>query len=75
MSHNTQNEIIQIMANQIIRYITANILNNFYSIISVIKNSKKQLSFCIRWVDKFRVSHKQFLGFYEVPNIKKLKTC
>ena len=29
MSHDTQNEIIQILANQITRYITANIPNNY----------------------------------------------
>ena len=33
MSHDIQNEIIQTMENQMTRYITANIWNNFYSII------------------------------------------
>ena len=66
-------KIIQTMANQITSHIAANIGNNFYSIISdkyrEISN-KKQLSFCIHWVDKFFVTHKEFLEFYEVPNIK-----
>ena len=73
MSHDIQNEIFQIMANQITRDITANIWNNFYSIIcdecTDIAN-KGQLSFCIRWFDKFLVAHGEFLGFYEVSNIK-----
>ena len=72
MSHDIQNEIIQIMVNQITRDITAN-RNNFYSIIcdeyTDISN-REQLSFCIRWVDKFLVAHGEFLRFYEVPNIK-----
>ena len=53
--------------------IAVNIRNNFYSIIcdeyTDISN-KEQLSFCIRWVDKFLVAHEEFLGFYEVPNTK-----
>ena len=61
------------MANQITRDITANFQNNFYSIIcdeyTGISN-KEQLSLCIRWVNKFLVAHEEFLGFYEVPNIK-----
>ena len=72
MSHDIQNEIIQIMVNQITRDITAN-RNNFFSIIcdeyTDISN-REQLSFCIRWVDKFLVVHREFLRFYEVPNIK-----
>ena len=73
MSHNIQNEIIQTMANQITLDTTANIRNNLYSVIcnkyTDILN-KEQLSFCIRWVDKFIVAPEEFLGFYKVPNIK-----
>ena len=73
ISHDVQNEIIQSMANQITRDITANIRNNFYSIIcdeyTDILN-KQQLPFCIPWVDKFLVVHEEFSGFYEVPKIK-----
>ena len=74
MSHDIQNKIIQTMTNQITSDIATNIGNNFYSIISdkyrEISN-KKQLSFCIHWVDKFFVTHKEFLEFYEVPDIKR----
>ena len=73
MSNDIQNEIIQTMANRITRDITANIQNNFHSIIcdkyTDISN-KEQVSFCICWVDKFPAAHEEFLGFYKVPNIK-----
>ena len=32
--------------------------------------NKEQLSFCIRWVDNLFNSYEEFLGFYEIPNIK-----
>ena len=73
MSHDNQNEIIQIMANQITRDITANIGNNLYSIICdeyADISKKEHSSFCIHWVDKFLAALEEFLGFYEVPNIK-----
>ena len=73
ISQDIHNEIIQIIANQITCDIAANIRNNFYSIMydeyTDISN-KEQLSFYIRWVNKFLVAHEEFLGFYEVPNIK-----
>ena len=68
MSNDIQNKIIQTMANQITCDITANILNKFYSIIC--DEYEEQLSFCIRWVGKFLVAREEFLGFYEVPDIK-----
>ena len=61
------------MANQITRDITANIRDNFYSIICdeyTGISDKEHFSFCIRWVDKFLVTHEELLGFYEVPYIK-----
>ena len=71
MGHNIQ--IVQTMANQITQDITATIWNNFYLIkcdeYTDISN-QEQLSFCIRWVDKFLPAHEELLGFYEVPNIK-----
>ena len=56
------------MANQMTRDITANIRNNFYSIIRdeyTDISSKEQSSLCIRWVDKFLVVQEEFLGFYK----------
>ena len=32
--------------------------------------SNKEQLFCMGWVDKFLIAHEEFLGFYEVPNIK-----
>ena len=73
LSHDIQNEIIMIMAHQIIRDICEKILKSFYAIIcdeyTDISN-KEQLTFYLRWVDDcFRV-REEFLGFYEVKNIK-----
>ena len=71
MGHNIQ--IVQTMANQITQDITANIWNNFYLIIydeyTDISN-QEQLSFCIRWVDKFLPAHEELLGFYEDSDMK-----
>ena len=33
-------------------------------------SNKQQLSICVRWVDENLNPHEDFLGFYEVPNIK-----
>ena len=33
-------------------------------------SNKQQLSICVRWVDEDLNTHEDFLGFYEVPNIK-----
>ena len=54
-SHDTQNEIIAIMANHVIRDLVSEIRGGFFSIIcdeyTDISN-KEQLTICIRWVDK-----------------------
>eukprot|EP00795_Rhopilema_esculentum_P001416 gene1416-15834_t len=33
-------------------------------------SNKQQLSFCARWVDQDLNACEDFLGFYEIPNIK-----
>ena len=73
LSHDIQNEIIMLMAHQIIRGICEKIQKSFYAIIcdeyTDISN-KEQLTLCLRWVDDcFRV-REDFIGFYEVKNIK-----
>ena len=71
-SHDIQNEIIAIMANHVIRDLVSEIRGAFFSIIcdehTDISN-KEQLTICIRWVDKELEAHKDFLGFYSVPDI------
>ena len=71
-SHDTQNEIVAIMANHVIRDLVSEIRGGFFSIIcdeyTDISN-KEQLTICIRWVDKELQAHEDFLGFYNVPDI------
>ena len=72
-SHDIQNEIIMLMAHQIVRDISENIRNSFYAIICdeyTDVSNKEQLTFCLRWVDDCFNIREEFLGFYEVKNIK-----
>ena len=65
-SHDTQNEIIAIMANHVIRDLVSEIRGGFFSIIcdeyTDISN-KEQLTICIRWIDKELGAYEDFLGF------------
>ena len=36
----------------------------------IILSPEEQLTFCLRWVDESFNDHEDFLGFYEVLNIK-----
>lgn len=73
LSHDIQNEILQIMSNTILRDLAKDIRPNFYSIIcdeyTDITN-KEQMSFCLRWVNEEIGAREDFLGFYNVPNIE-----
>ena len=61
------------MANQILSGMADQIRGSYFSIIydeyTDISN-KEQLTFCLGWVDESFNDHEEFLGFYEVPNIK-----
>ena len=61
------------MANQILSGMADQLRCSYFSIIcdeyTDISN-KGQLKFCLRWVDESFNEHEDFLGFYEVPNIK-----
>ena len=53
-SHDAQNEVLNIMANNVIRDLLKSVGTNWYSITADKYTdvwNKKQLSFCIRWVD------------------------
>ena len=71
-SHDIQNEIVALMANEVIRDLLKKIGESYYSLIcdeyTDIAN-KEQLTLCLRWVDNELVAHEDFLGFYEIPNI------
>ena len=63
-SHNIQNEIITIRS-------------NFFSIIAdeyTDINNQEQLTICVGWVDDTLEAHKDFLGFYLIPD-QNAKTC
>ena len=59
------------MANHIIRDLVSEIRGGFFSIIcdEYTDISNKQLTICIRWVDRKLEAHEDFLGFYNVPDI------
>ena len=71
--HDTQNEIITLMAFTIVRDTAKNINNSlFYSIISdevTDCNNKEQLNICFRWVLKSFGTHEDSIGIYNVDNI------
>jgi len=72
--HDYQNELLQIMANQALWKKLTEVKNsNFYSIMcdeyTDISN-KEQLSICVCWVDDNLEAHEDFLGYYQVTNIK-----
>lgn len=72
-SHDIQNEILKLMAHQILRDLTDDIRDSFYATIcdeyTDISNTE-QLTLCLRWVDEVFNVHEDFLGFYEVEDIK-----
>ena len=69
-----QNELITLMANEVLRSKLCLIkLSKFFSIMCdeyTDVSNKEQLSFCIRWIDKNICPVEDFLGYYELPNIK-----
>lgn len=72
ISHESQNEIISIMANQLQRDLVRDIEKSFFSIIAdeyTDISNKEQLVVCLRWVDLNLEAHEDFLGFYHIPNI------
>ena len=70
-SHDIQNEILSLMANEVIRDLLKQIGENYYSLIcdeyTDIANNE-QLTLCLRWVDNELVAHEDFLGFYKIPD-------
>ena len=60
------------MANHVIRDLVLKISGGFFSIRCdeyTDSSNKEQLTIWIRWVDKELEAHKDFLGFYNVPEI------
>lgn len=72
VSHDLQNEVISIMANQLHRDLVRDISNSFFSTIAdeyTDVSNNQQLVICLRWIDQNLDAHKDFLGFYHIPNI------
>ena len=70
-SHEIQNEIISIMANNVIRDLVADIRCGFFAIIAdeyTDVSNKERLTICIRWIDKSLEVHEDFLGFFSIPD-------
>ena len=72
-SHDIQNELLKLMAHQILRDLTDEMRDSFYATIcdeyTDISNNE-QLTLCLRWVDELFNIHEDFLGFYQLENIK-----
>ena len=70
--HNTiQNEMMKIMALQVLREVAQNIQSaDFYSIMgdeATDISNVSQLVICLRWVDDDLVAHDEFIGLKEMP--------
>ena len=74
-THNEyQDELLNIMASQVLRKKLYDINNSKMFAVMCDEytdiSNKQQLSFCVRWVDEALNSHEDFLGFYEITNIR-----
>ena len=68
-----QNELLNLMANEVLRTkLNAIKQSKFYSTMCDEYDvaNKEQLSFCLRWIDENLCAREDFLGYYELPNIK-----
>ena len=72
--HEIQNELLDLMARQVVRSKVMTIEKNRYFAIMadkyIDKSNKEQLSFCVRTVADSLEPAEEFLGFYELENIK-----
>ena len=69
-----QNELLRIMSQHTLRKLLESIFQSrFFAIMCdeyTDVSNKEQLSFCIRWVENQLTIHEDFIGFYEVRDIK-----
>ena len=68
-----QNEMLKVMALQILRDVAANIRNStFFSIMAdetTDKTNREQVVICLRWVDDNLLPHEDFIGMHKVDKI------
>lgn len=72
-SHDIQNEILTLMSHHVLREIVNDIRSHFFSLLGdeyTDISNKEQLSICLRWVTENLDVNEDFLGFYEIQNIK-----
>ena len=72
-SHNIQNEMLILMAHQIICELSDEVRSTFFATIYdkyTDVSNKEQLTICLRWVDDYFQSHQDFFGFYKLKDIK-----
>ena len=61
------------MTHEIVRDLSDEIRETFFATIwdeYTDVSNKEQLIICLRWVDDYLESHEDFMGFYEITNIK-----
>ncbi|KAJ8032513.1 Zinc finger MYM-type protein 1 [Holothuria leucospilota] len=72
-SRDIQNEIVRIMATDILRDIADSVSDaKFFSSLAdecTDAFNKEQLTICLRWIDQALEPNEDFVGFNEVPNI------
>lgn len=76
-SHEMQNEMLKVMALQILRDVAANIRNSTFSCIvadeTTDKTNREQVVICLRWVDDDLLPHEDFIGMHKVDKIDAAK--
>ena len=74
LHQNYQNELLTIMSQHVLRQLVDDITKSqFFAIMCdeyTDLSNKEQLSFCVRWVDQQLKVHEDFIGFYEIANMK-----
>ena len=71
LHHNTQNEIIRLMAFIIFRKISTIVYSTrYWPMIWQFLVKREQFFICFRWVDKGFDTHEEFIGIYDIDNIK-----
>ena len=72
LSPKIQNEMLQIMALQILRDIAKNIQSDeIYSILvdeTADTSNKEQMVLCMRWVDENLIPHEEFISLHAIPD-------
>lgn len=73
VSHDLQNEVISIMANQLHRDLVRDISNSFFSIITdeyTDVSNNEQLVICLRWIDQNIDAHEDFFWILLYPKYR-----